>query len=80
MLLLYSGYSDDMLELLLFALEDLRYSLKEQGSNLMIRFGCAEDVIKELVKEVSFSYIFSFVKKKSSKFRTLSIYKLKQKV
>ncbi|KAA3459777.1 (6-4)DNA photolyase [Gossypium australe] len=54
-------YSDDMLELLLFALEDLRNSLKEQGSNLMIRYGCAENVIKELVKEVSFSYIFSFV-------------------
>ncbi|KHG08029.1 Uncharacterized protein F383_34875 [Gossypium arboreum] len=57
-LLLYSGYSDDMLELLLFALEDLRNSLKEQGSNLMIRYGCAENVIKELVKEVKATDVF----------------------
>ncbi|KAL1069905.1 hypothetical protein V6Z11_D12G297200 [Gossypium hirsutum] len=51
-------YSDDMLELLLFALEDLRKSLKEQGSNLMIRYGCAENVIKELVKEVKATDVF----------------------
>ncbi|KAH1075645.1 hypothetical protein J1N35_027973 [Gossypium stocksii] len=53
-----SRYSDDMLELLLFALEDLRNSLKEQGSNLMIRYGCAENVIKELVKEVKATDVF----------------------
>ncbi|TYI53173.1 hypothetical protein E1A91_D12G300300v1 [Gossypium mustelinum] len=53
-----SRYSDDMLELLLFALEDLRKSLKEQGSNLMIRYGCAENVIKELVKEVKATDVF----------------------
>ncbi|KAE8665534.1 Hydrolase, putative isoform 2 [Hibiscus syriacus] len=47
-----SRYSDDMLELLLFALEDLRNSLKEQGSNLMVRFGSAENIIKDLVKEL----------------------------
>lgn len=41
-----------MLELLLFALEDLRRLLKEQGSDLMIRFGRAENVIGELVQEV----------------------------
>jgi deoxyribodipyrimidine photolyase len=33
-------------------LEDLRKSLKKQGSNLIIRFGNAENVIKELVLEV----------------------------
>ncbi|MBA0690014.1 hypothetical protein Goari_007712 [Gossypium aridum] len=53
-----SRYSDDMLELLLFALEDLRKSLKELGSNLMIRYGCAENVIKELVKEVKATDVF----------------------
>lgn len=41
-----------MLELLLFALEDLRKVLQEKGSNLMIRLGTAEDVISRLVKEV----------------------------
>lgn len=46
------GFSDELLELLLFALEDLRKLLKEKGSNLMIRFGTAEDVIGKLVKEV----------------------------
>ncbi|KAK8521357.1 hypothetical protein V6N13_077464 [Hibiscus sabdariffa] len=53
-----SRYSDDMLELLLFALEDLRNSLKEQGSNLMVRFGSAENIIKELVKEVKATDLF----------------------
>ncbi|KAK6155837.1 hypothetical protein DH2020_010085 [Rehmannia glutinosa] len=51
-------FSDEMLELLLFALEDLRKLLKEKGSNLMIRFGRAENVIGELVKEVQASSIF----------------------
>ncbi|RYR27102.1 hypothetical protein Ahy_B02g061435 isoform C [Arachis hypogaea] len=41
-----------MLELLLFALQDLRNSLKERGSNLMIRFGNAEHVIQQLASEV----------------------------
>lgn len=50
--LLLAGFSDELLELLLFALEDLRKLLKEKGSNLMIRFGTAEDVIQNLVKEV----------------------------
>ncbi|XWS61020.1 hypothetical protein CRYUN_Cryun07bG0089900 [Craigia yunnanensis] len=53
-----SRYSDDMLELLLFALEDLRNSLKEKSSNLMIRFGNAENVITELVKEVKATDVF----------------------
>ncbi|KAJ6676235.1 DNA PHOTOLYASE [Salix viminalis] len=46
-----SRYNDEKLELVLYALEDLRKSLKKQGSNLMIRFGNAENVIKELVLE-----------------------------
>ncbi|XP_038685375.1 uncharacterized protein LOC119985219 isoform X2 [Tripterygium wilfordii] len=54
-----SRYSDEMLELLLFALRDLRKSLQEQGSNLMIRFGRAESVIQELLKEVEATHIFS---------------------
>ncbi|KAH6761249.1 DNA photolyase [Perilla frutescens var. frutescens] len=54
-----SRFSDEMLELLLFALEDLRKLLQEKGSNLMIRFGTAEDVISKLVKEVQASSIFA---------------------
>ncbi|KAG8381484.1 hypothetical protein BUALT_Bualt06G0126600 [Buddleja alternifolia] len=53
-----SRFSDEVIELLLFALEDLRKLLKEQGSNLMIRFGSAESVICELVKEVQATSIF----------------------
>ncbi|XVF50670.1 hypothetical protein PTKIN_Ptkin04bG0120700 [Pterospermum kingtungense] len=51
-------YSDEMLQLLLFALEDLRNSFKEQSSNLMIRFGNAENVISHLVKEVKATEVF----------------------
>ncbi|XP_021657901.2 uncharacterized protein LOC110648094 [Hevea brasiliensis] len=54
-----SCYSDEMLELVLFALEDLRKSLKDQGSNLMIRFGNAENVIRDLVQEVKATDIFA---------------------
>ncbi|XP_057482118.1 uncharacterized protein LOC130769025 isoform X2 [Actinidia eriantha] len=53
-----SRFSDEMLEVLLFALEDLRKSLKDQGSGLLIRFGTAENVIQELVKEVKATSIF----------------------
>lgn len=41
-----------MLESLLFALRDLKGSLSEQGSELMIRFGRVEKILPELVKEV----------------------------
>ncbi|XP_047264513.1 uncharacterized protein LOC124896749 [Capsicum annuum] len=54
------GFSDDMVELLLFALEDLKRSLKERGFNLMIRFGIAENVIEGIVKEVFTYYICLF--------------------
>ncbi|KAJ6410681.1 hypothetical protein OIU84_007437 [Salix udensis] len=54
-----SRYNDEKLELVLYALEDLRKSLKKQGSNLMIRFGNAENVIKELVLEVKAADVFA---------------------
>jgi deoxyribodipyrimidine photolyase len=38
--------------MVIFAVEDLRKSLMDLGSDLMIRFGSAENVIRELVKEV----------------------------
>ena len=41
-----------MQEMVLFAVEDLRKSLKELGLDLMIRFGSAENIIQDLVKEV----------------------------
>ncbi|KAJ6849334.1 uncharacterized protein M6B38_270095 [Iris pallida] len=53
-----SGFSDEMLELLLFALEDLRKVLKDQGSDLLICFGSAEDVILKLVNEVKATHVF----------------------
>ncbi|CAN0902562.1 Cryptochrome DASH, chloroplastic/mitochondrial [Linum grandiflorum] len=52
-----SRYSDEMLELVLFALEDLRTSLIRLGSNLMIRFGDAESVIRSLAQEVRSSNV-----------------------
>ncbi|EPS74310.1 hypothetical protein M569_00444, partial [Genlisea aurea] len=51
-------FSDEMVELLLFALEDLRQLLQQQGSNLMIKFGVAENVIIELAKEVNPTHVF----------------------
>jgi len=42
-----------MLELLVFALQDLKKLLKDQGSDLLIGFGTAEDVIVKLVTEVA---------------------------
>lgn len=47
-----AGFPDEMVELLILAVEDLRRSLKEHGSNLMIRFGNVENILWELVKEV----------------------------
>lgn len=46
-----SHFTEEMLELVLFALKDLRKSLKDQGSDLMVRFGSAEAIIQDLVKE-----------------------------
>ncbi|KAM3730380.1 hypothetical protein ACB098_12G082900 [Castanea mollissima] len=54
-----SRFSDEMQEMVLFAVEDLRKSLKELGSDLMIRFGSAENVIQELVKEVKATNVYA---------------------
>lgn len=54
-----SRFSDEMQEMVLFAVEDLRNSLRDLGSDLMIRFGSAENVIMELVKEVKATNIFA---------------------
>lgn len=51
-LIIIAGFSDELLQLVLVAVEDLRNSLLKHGSNLMIRFGNAEYAIQELVKEV----------------------------
>ena len=49
----FAGYSDTMLELLLFALEDLKMVLKSQESDLLIGLGNAEDVVLKLANEVT---------------------------
>lgn len=54
-----SRYSDEMLELVVFALEDLRQFLKEKGSNLMFRFGNAESVLQELVTKVQATDVYT---------------------
>ncbi|KAJ0968570.1 hypothetical protein J5N97_025487 [Dioscorea zingiberensis] len=56
---LNSSFSDEMLDLLLFALEDLRKVLKEQGSDLLIGYGAAEKAIIELVNKVKATQIFT---------------------
>ncbi|GJM99353.1 hypothetical protein PR202_ga16444 [Eleusine coracana subsp. coracana] len=48
-----AGYSDKRLELLLFALKDLKVILKSQESDLLVGLGNAEDVILKLVNEVT---------------------------
>lgn len=55
------GFSDEMLELLLFALEDLRRVLKEQGSDLLIVYGAAEKAVIELVKKVFYNYFYESI-------------------
>lgn len=72
----FAGFSEEMLEMILLALEDLRNSLTSQGSNLMVRLGNAEYVMQKLVREVgcyvefpSFFFFFSFC---SGKFQHLS--------
>ncbi|KAJ1290557.1 hypothetical protein BS78_02G253300 [Paspalum vaginatum] len=54
-----AGYSDKMLELLLFALKDLKTALKSQDSDLLIGLGNAEDVVLKLVNEVQAGLIFT---------------------
>ncbi|KAL4574876.1 hypothetical protein LXL04_021716 [Taraxacum kok-saghyz] len=52
-------FTEEMLELLLFAVKDLRKSLKDVGSDLMIRSGRTESVIHDLVKEVRAANIYT---------------------
>lgn len=47
-----AGFPEKMIEMLVLALQDLRSSLRDKGSNLMIRLGSAESALQELVKEV----------------------------
>ncbi|KAL6846020.1 hypothetical protein ACP4OV_023468 [Aristida adscensionis] len=47
------GYSDKKLELLLFALKDLKALLKSHESDLLIGLGNAEDVVLKIVNEVT---------------------------
>uniref|UniRef100_A0A2P2KGM3 Uncharacterized protein MANES_14G034100 n=2 Tax=Rhizophora mucronata TaxID=61149 RepID=A0A2P2KGM3_RHIMU len=54
-----SHYSDEMLELVVFALDDLRKLLKGLRSNLMIRFGSSENVIRDVVQEVKAANVFA---------------------
>ncbi|CAL5082536.1 unnamed protein product [Urochloa decumbens] len=54
-----AGYSDKMLELLLFALKDLKMALKSQDSDLLVGLGNAEDIVLKLVKEVQAGLIFT---------------------
>ncbi|XP_047176191.1 uncharacterized protein LOC124843479 isoform X1 [Vigna umbellata] len=54
-----SRFSDETLELLLLALQDLRKSLKDRGSDLMIRFGNADSVIQQLATEVKATCVFA---------------------
>ncbi|ESQ54774.1 hypothetical protein EUTSA_v10024578mg [Eutrema salsugineum] len=53
-----SRYTTDTLELAIIALEELRKSLRKQGSNLMLRYGNAENVIEDLVNEVRAPFVF----------------------
>lgn len=46
------GFSDEMLEMVILALEDLRACLRSRGSNLMVRFGRVENVLPKLAIEV----------------------------
>ncbi|XP_028247592.1 uncharacterized protein LOC114425050 isoform X1 [Glycine soja] len=54
-----SRFSDETLELVLLAVEDLRKSLKDRGSDLVIRFGNAENVIQQLATEVKATCVFA---------------------
>ncbi|XP_015878340.3 uncharacterized protein LOC107414695 [Ziziphus jujuba] len=52
-------FSEEMLEMILLALEDLRNSLRSQGFNLMLRLGNAEYVMQKLVREVKATHIYA---------------------
>lgn len=48
-----------MLEIVLLALESLRYSLRDRGLDLLIKFGDAESVLRELVVQVEATHVFA---------------------
>ncbi|KAK1307054.1 Blue-light photoreceptor PHR2 [Acorus calamus] len=52
-------FQDEMIELVLSALEDLQKSLRDQGSDLLIRFGSVEDVLLELVNKAKATHIYA---------------------
>lgn len=54
----HADYSDVMLGLLLSALEDLKQLLKSQGSDLIIGLGSADDIIANIVNEVTTEGLF----------------------
>jgi len=54
-----AGYSDMRLELLLFALKDLKLALKSQRSDLLIGLGNAEDAVLKLANEVQAGVIYT---------------------
>ncbi|KAJ8470631.1 hypothetical protein OPV22_024974 [Ensete ventricosum] len=54
-----SDLSDEMRELLLFSVKELKELLKGQGSDLLLGFGTTEDVILELVNKVKLSHIYA---------------------
>ncbi|PKA60722.1 Cryptochrome DASH, chloroplastic/mitochondrial [Apostasia shenzhenica] len=54
-----SGLSDEMLDALLIALEDLKKLLKNQGSDLFVGFGNAEDIIMRIVNDVKATQVFA---------------------
>ncbi|KAF3324987.1 Pheophytinase [Carex littledalei] len=54
-----SDYSERMLGLLLFALQDLKSTLISQGSDLILGLGSAEDILFNLVNEVRASHVFT---------------------
>ncbi|KAK9143313.1 hypothetical protein Syun_012713 [Stephania yunnanensis] len=49
-------FDDEMVELVLAALRELRFELGEKGPGLMVRFGSAEVVVPEIVRRVSASW------------------------
>ncbi|CAA6656217.1 unnamed protein product [Spirodela intermedia] len=52
-------FADDILELLLFSLEDLRKALRDQGSDLLVAFGDVEDEIIKVANQVKATHIFA---------------------
>ncbi|KAF7073843.1 hypothetical protein CFC21_078771 [Triticum aestivum] len=54
-----AGYSDTRLELLLFALKDLKLALKSQRSDLLIGLGNAEDAVLKITNEVQAGVIYT---------------------